>query len=299
MARDRNTRMNMNLTITGRLTDCALLSYRTPAESVASLLPAGLELVTRGPWAFWNIVACRVEAMRPRLPEPLPEAMRNLPGGVTYHHVAYRLLVQAMTDRADVRKGLYFVRSDADTHVLGMVGNWMTDFKFHAAKIKLDAPRNDPRKAHRINPGKAHRNGHHGYAVDVSSADGHGDATLRLDPTPPTLAADSCFPTLQDAREFLKYQPYALALTERDGRRAIRIAEVQRDERAWVETPVTLREGKFALFDRLGQTDLAKCEYATRVAPMDYVWKLGRTEPLLGDASRDVNVPAVKSFSRV
>ncbi|MEL7089114.1 MAG: DUF2071 domain-containing protein, partial [Planctomycetota bacterium] len=222
----------MNLTMIGRLTDCVLLSYRTPAASVGHLIPDGLELVTRGPWAFWNVVACKVQAMRPAFPGGVdaPQAL-----GVTYHHVAYRLLVQAMTNRADVRKGLYFVRSDADARVLGTVGNWMTDFKFHGAAIDLEA-------------------GPHAYALDVVTRDGAADATLRLAARPPLRPPDSCFPTLEGAREFLKYQPYALAVTGHEGQQHLRIAEVQRDETRWRETPATLTDARFGLFDRLGQT---------------------------------------------
>lgn len=262
----------MNLTMTGRLTDCTLLSYRTPAKTVAHLLPEGLELVTRGPWAFWNVVACRVEAMRPRAMDLLPDAALKIPGvfpgaGVSYHLVAYRLLVQAMTDRADLRMGLYFLRSDADARVLGAVGNRTTDFRFHPATIQLET-------------------GDHAYALDVVSADRQGDATLRLAATPPGLAPGSCFPTMTDAQEFLKYRPYALAARGPAERRHLRIAEVQRDETAWAETPVTVAEARYAYFERLGQAEHVRLELATRVAPMDYVWKLGRREPLLGRQRR-------------
>ncbi|MEM7626929.1 MAG: DUF2071 domain-containing protein [Planctomycetota bacterium] len=261
----------MMLTMIGRLTDCVLLSYRTPTASVAELVPDGLELVTRGPWAFWNVVACKVDAMRPAFPGGVdaPVAL-----GVTYHHVAYRLLVQAMTDRADVRKGLYFVRSDADARVLGTVGNWMTDFRFHPAVIDIEA-------------------GPHAYALDVVSGDGHADANLRLAAEPPVRQPGSCFPTLGGAREFLKYQPYALAVNGHAEHRHLRIAEVQRDETAWRETPVTLAGARFGLFDRLGQTEQMHFELATRVEPMDYVWKLGRREALLGHTVPDeTDVPA-------
>lgn len=247
----------MNLTTTGRLTDGVLLSYRTPADSVEHLLPDGLELVTRGKWAFWNVVACRVEAMRPAFPGVVdaPHAL-----GVSYHHVAYRLLVQAMTDRVDVHKGLYFVRSDADARVLGTVGNWLTDFQFHPAVIDLQS-------------------GDHAYALDVTSTDGRADAAVRLASQPPALPTGSCFPTLSTAAEFLRYPPLALATDDHDG--DLRIAEVQRDERAWRETPVSVVEARFGFFDHLGQTPHARLELATRVAPMDYVWKLGRRETLL------------------
>ena len=227
--------MNLNLTMIGRLSDCVLLSYRTPAKSVEHLLPEGLELVSRGPWACWNIVACRVEARRPACPGAgdAPHAL-----GVTYHHVAYRLLVQAMTERADVRKGLYFIRSDADARVLGTVGNWMTDFRFHAARITL-AP--------------ARPTGHgNEYAMNVATNDERGDATLRLDPSPPSLAEGSCFPTLQDAQEFLKYQPYALAVSGASGQRQLRIAEVQREEAARVAPHVSLRGDSGAVCRELG-----------------------------------------------
>ncbi len=176
--------MGLSLTMTGRLADCVLLSFRTPAEAVAPLLPDGLELVTRGPWAFWNVVACRVEAMRPQVAGVSAPAM----AGVTYHHVAYRLLVQAMTHRADVRRGLYFLRSDADARLLGSFGNWTTDFKFHPATIDL-------RERFDRHPPPASA-----YRLDVQTGDGQADASLELGPDPAALQPASCFPTLADAR---------------------------------------------------------------------------------------------------
>ena len=267
--------MELHLTMTGRLTDCVLLSYRTPAASVAHLLPEGLELVTRGPWAFWNLVACRVEAMRPKVAGVAAPVMM----GVTYHHVAYRLLVQAMTHRADVRRGLYFLRSDADARLLGTFGNWSTDFKFHHAQIDLRARpvvRDDDAAAARVD-------GLPGYDLKVVTADSRADARLVLGHEPARLAADSCFATLRDAQEFLKYEPFALAVHGGSGRRQVRLAEVQRDEAAWREHAVAVGEHRFDYLAHLGQDELG-LELASRVEPMDYLWKLGRTEPLLGQS---------------
>ena len=112
----------MKIEMIGRITDCVLLAYRVPAERVSHLVPGGLELVTWGRWAFWNVVACRVEAMRPT---GFPHLL-----GSTYYHVAYRLYVRAQTPGETI-EGLYFVHSDADKLGLCIMGNRATDFRFH------------------------------------------------------------------------------------------------------------------------------------------------------------------------
>ena len=74
--------MNLSYAIQAKLTDAVQLTYRTPAESVRGLLPDGLELVQRGPWAFWSVMLSRVEKARPA----------GVPAwcGVSYTQAAYR-----------------------------------------------------------------------------------------------------------------------------------------------------------------------------------------------------------------
>jgi len=237
----------MNITMVGRLSDCVLLAYRTPAASVAHLLPNGLELVTHGQWAFWNIVACRVEAMRPIL---CPRWM-----GSSYLHVAYRLYVRAHA-QSEVLDGLYFVRSDADSLPVRLLGNALTDFRFHKATIAL------------LVDGE-------GVLLSVKGTlNSAGDAGLRAVFGTPTLASDSCFESYAQAQRFLKYRPIALS-PDRRGRR-IRVAEVSRDESAWRESPLSVSDARWAFFDRLAQRDV-RLELATRVEPLDYRWRLGRS----------------------
>src|SRR5688500_6396789 len=126
--------MTFPLAMTGRLSECLVLSYRTPARSVRHLVPKGLELMTRDGWAFWNVVACRADGMRPA---GVPKAL-----GVDYHRVAYRLHVRARTAAGDTLRGLYFVRNDADSGVIARAGNLLTSFRFHRADVELSrAPR--------------------------------------------------------------------------------------------------------------------------------------------------------------
>ncbi len=237
----------MNITMIGRITDCVLLAYRTPAASVAHLLPCGLDLVTHGQWAFWNIVACRVESMRPSF---FPRWIGN-----SYHHVAYRLYVRAHA-QAEVLEGLYFARSDADNLPVCLLGNRATDFRFHKAVIGLSVSEE---------------------MVSLSTSgtrDGAGDAELHAGIGEPTLTSESCFESYALARQFLKYRPLALSPDRR--RRRIKVAEVFRDEAAWREWPLTVSKARWGFFDRLAQHD-AQLELATRVEPLDYRWKLGRS----------------------
>lgn len=236
----------------GRLSDCVLLAYRTPVDSVRTLVPPGLQLVTVGPWAFWNVVACRVERMRPRA----------VPGvlGLSYHHVAYRLYVTCATARGPL-SGLYFVRSDADSRLIASAGNALSDFRFHPARIDL-----------RVTPNRV--------AMNVLSFDGAGDATLEVESAAaPTLAAESPFATVEDAARVLKYQPLAMSVADN----RVRLAEVRRHERHWRESPVTVTSARWSFFDRLGQQP--NLERATRVDAIDYEWRLGATAELAAGAT--------------
>lgn len=247
--------MSITFAMTGRVTDCVQLTYRTPSDSVRDLLPGGLELVTRGPWAFWNVMCCRVEKLRPV----------GVPAfcGLTYRHVAYRLMVQAMNDRAEVVRGLYFTRSDANAKAVALLGNRFSDFRLHSATIKQHADDCGVR-----------------YAVSGTDY-AQGELELEVAHAPAALAKGSCFPTLEDARRFCRYAPNALTTQDCAGKRVLRLTTVQRDERAWCETPVTVRQIRHSYFDSIGQAGHTHLEWACRLGPMDYRWQVGETMGLL------------------
>lgn len=231
----------------GRLSECLLITYRTPSESVEHLVPAPLQMVTRDRWAFWNIVACRIEKMRPI---GAPHLF-----GMSYYHVAYRLYVRAACAGGEVIEGLYFVRSDADNFLVSELGNLASDFRFHTAAIK-----------HFEDAGRLI------FEVRNSGTDARLCVNVEEEPG---IARDSCFASMKEAAQFLKYRP--LGLSCEDG--WLRVAEVFRDESKWKETPVSIEEARWSLFDRLAQNETA-LELATRVAPIDYRWRLGRRERL-------------------
>ena len=240
----------MTFTMTGRLSQCILLAYRTPVSSVSRLVPRGLELVTRGDWAFWNIVACRIDGMRPA------GAPRLL--GVSYHHVAYRLYVRAAIAGGQIIEGLYFVRSDADHCLMAKAGNLLTDFCFHPAKIALTA--NESRLTLSVQ----------------NSPGGAGNARLSVELNGEPIAyPDSCFDSPDEAGRFLKYRPFGLS---RDAKGTwLKVAEVLRDESEWNEMPLRVTDAEWSFFESLNQRDV-RLEHATCVAPIAYRWRLGRRE---------------------
>lgn len=230
----------------GRLSECYLLAYGTPPESVRDLLPRGLELDTHDGQAFWNVVVSKVDRMRPM---GVPRALGN-----SYVHVAYRLYAKARTREEGTLTGLCFVRSDVDHALMALVGDRMTDFRFHVADVSWREE----------DAGGA-------LAVDVSGTKGGaGDARLRLD----LHAKDA--PALPP---YLKYRP--LGLSANVAGTKVRLAEVLRDEERWSEEPVRVAEARWGLFEKLGQHE-ARLVGATRVAPLDYRWRLGRSATLAG-----------------
>jgi hypothetical protein len=96
---------------------------------------------------------------------------------------------------------------------------------------------------------------------------------LHLSDTP--VATDSCFASPEEAASFLKYRPFGLSVA---GKR-LKLAEVFRNESDWHETPVGVAHSRWNYLESLGQHDIP-LERATRVSPIDYRWRLGRTERL-------------------
>ena len=169
-------------------------------------------------------------------------------------HVAYRVLVR--TDSADgPLSGLYFDRSDVDRSVMSWAGNLLTDFRFHTATIHMEQDEA-------------------GFGVRVwGSRHGEGDVDLRVDAAPGEPAAGRTFASKEVREAILRYRPLGLAVAK-SGR--IRLARVERDEGSWSEDPVRVVRAGWGFFAAWGGEDL-RLERATRVAPLEYRWRIGET----------------------
>ena len=239
------------ITMVGLIDRCWLFTYQTPADEAERLLPYPLLPVTHRGFAFWNVVVCHVDRMRPK---GLPPAL-----GMSYWHVAYRLYVRypaavpgcaarlPAVDGAEVQ-GLYFVRSDCDSRLMSTAGNVMTDFNFNAAGVNVD-----------------------GGQIEIG---GDAPATAVVHDTSPIgLPPNSAFDHLDQAARFLKYKPFGISVDAHGNGNIVRIV---RDERQWHARLVDF-DANFAFL--AGKN--TRPEICYEVDPIQYQWNRAyRVRPL-------------------
>jgi len=230
------------LTVAGQIRQCWLFVYRLPAVLAGQMIPAPLQPVTHGGFAFMNIVVCRLSGMRPA---PLPAAV-----GLGYWHVAYRVHSKAMSKSGTVVEGLHFLRSDCDRWLVEKCGNVLTDFNFHLARICVAESSAE-------------------VLGEIASPD--APASFRLDRgAPPVLSPGSPFASLEEAASFLKYKPFGLSV---DGPATLNVVRVRREESAWRSRVVAVAEGDWHFL--AGRE--ATLELCYEVEPIDYLWERGRS----------------------
>ena len=262
--------MKRTMTMIGRVDPCVQLTYRTPADSVKGRLPEGLELVTRGPWAFWNVMACRVDQFRP---SGLPAV-----AGLGYRHIAYRLVTQAMTDRAQVVRGYYDTHNTVDTGVLSALTRRHLAGKTNPMKIKLKI--SDCGLIYQAGQGRHAEDSDTAFELDIAHA-------------PAGLMPDSCFPTTEDVRQFCATTTDSLAVIEREGERRLRVTPVQRTGQARSETPLAVHHAHLGYFDTIDQARHVHLEYACRLGPAEVRWSAPWQQRLLLQPRKATHEPAM------
>lgn len=230
------------LTMAGSIRQCWLFVYRLPAEVAQPLLPSPLQLVTKGRFAFLNIVVCRLDGIRP---VPLPAST-----GLGFWHVAYRLHAHAQTEIGRPIEGLHFLRSDCDRWIVAQIGNLLTDLRFHRSAIRVDETSEE-------------------VTGVIESAD--APARFRIDRHQvPTLSEGSPFSSLDEAAEFLRYKPYGLSAKSDD---TLQVLRVRRPESSWHDRVVTVSDATWQFLHGREAT----LELCYEVEPINYVWERGHS----------------------
>jgi hypothetical protein len=136
----------------------------------------------------------------------------------------------------------------------------LTDFRFHAARVLSE---NDDST----------------LRARVEAMTGGATASLVVRPNASdSLAAGSPFVSLEERERVLKYATFGLSLSM--SKPYVRVTEVIRNEALWEEEAVEVEVADWSYPRSLGLSD-SRLVRATRIAPIDYRWRIGRTERIL------------------
>jgi len=222
--------------------DCFLVNFLMDPATLARVLPPPLEPDLAGGRAFLSVVIADMDRMRPAF---LPAVC-----GVTYRQVVYRAVVRCGPER-----GVHFLCSDADNRLMVFMGNLLSFFSFHEA---------------RIIGGRSGRKHH----IDLATApDGHANihASFDLASASRTVPAGSVFPSFDEAQAFL-VELYA-AFHPQAGESAVSTVRIKRG--AWHISFVDAPRARFAFMDGsaafpAGSTRVDSVMY---VEDIEYSWQ--------------------------
>jgi len=221
--------------------NCFLVNFAMAPETLARVLPPPLEPDVYGGEAFLSVVIADMERMRPAF---LPALL-----GVTYQQVVYRAVVRCGDER-----GVHFLRSDADNRLMVELGNLLSFFRFHQARIVRTSGRRD-----------------HHFDL-VAGPHDHADihASFDLSSASQTVPADSAFASVDEAQRFL-VELYTAFRPEPDGE-TVKTVQIKRSD--WrvrmVDTPR-------ARFDYMNGSaffppDSTRLDSTIYVEDIDYYW---------------------------
>ncbi len=219
--------------------DCFLVNFAVDPNVMRSLLPAPLEPDLYDGSAFLSVVIVDMERMRPVF---LPKFC-----GISYTQVLYRTFVVYQGEH-----GVHFLHTDANNPLMCLLGNAMTIFPFHLARVSEG--RTGPYRRFDLT---SHPSQH---------ADIHAlfDLSVRSQVMPST----SRFPSLAQAQEFL-VQRYVAFAPEKQTMNSVRI---RRGE--WVISVVNdlKRVYQFMQGSTTFPAGCAEIDSLFHVADVPYVW---------------------------
>jgi uncharacterized protein YqjF (DUF2071 family) len=231
---------------------CLLVNFAVDSGAMRRLLPPHIEPDLHGGDAYLSVVVAQMDKMRPGF---LPQAL-----GVTYNQIVYRVVVRCGGER-----GVHFLRSDADSRLMTVLGNAFSSFRFHHSAIDF-----------------TERDGLLELDVDTTSAVPAGiRATYTVAEAHRSLPPTSGFPDLATARAWLVELFAAFAYTP--GRAALDVVRIARGE--WDVRVVDDLRGRYDfLTSGAGPfpSGTARLDSVFLVGDVAYVWHRGERIPVPG-----------------
>jgi len=221
--------------------NCFLVNFAMAPETLAQVLPPPLVPDMYNGHAFLSVVVADMEQMRPAF----------VPGflGVTYQQVVYRAVVRCGDER-----GVHFLRSDADNRLMVELGNLLSFFRFHQARIV------------------ATDGGGLRHFDLVADPHDHADihATFDLASARRTVPAGSVFASVDDAQRFL-VELYAAFRPDPDGA-TVKTVRIKRS--AWRVQMVDTPRARFDYMNGSAffRSDSTRLDSTIYVEDLDYYW---------------------------
>lgn len=222
-----------------------VLTFALDAPELEPLLPPGLELDCYQGSGFLAIALVQTKALRPR---GLPEVL-----GQDFFLSGYRLFVRFRPTPKRVLRGLYVLRSDADSPALVRVGNLLTHYRYRLARVHTR------RTADELE-----------LRVHTDGAEAELELLAQLASTPSRPPPGSPFPDLVTARRYSGPLPYTF-----DYEAATHgIVVVKGVRRAWQPRPIDVEVRRASYLER--RFPRARLANAFLVERVPYRWKRGR-----------------------
>jgi hypothetical protein len=229
-----------------------VLTYALPPAVLAPLLPPGLALdtYTAPDGTTHGFLAVGVVSAQALRPAAVPAAF-----GIDTVLTGYRIFARFPTPAGRSMRGLFILRSDTHRVVVAAVGNLLTRYRYHLARVRCTVDRDSLR-------------------VDVDSRDGGADLTVTADlgSRPAPLPPGAPFADDAAARRFAGPLPYTFDHeTQTDS-----IVVVKAHRSAWTPEPVRVSVSRCTFLDRgpfAGTTPVLA--QAFHVAGLDYGWHRG------------------------
>jgi uncharacterized protein YqjF (DUF2071 family) len=231
-----------------------VLTFALPAASLEPQLPPGLELDAYGGHGFVAIALVQARSLRPK---GLPACL-----GKDFFLSGYRIFTRHQTRRGQTLRGLYILRSDADSRWMVRLGNLLTQYRYRLARIATT------RSPSALN-------------IDVATRGAEADLTLEaeLDRVPLHLPKDSPFPDWESARRFAGPLPYTFDY-EAETRSVVLVKGVRKE---WSPRPVAVSIARCTFFDGAFGGVRPTLANAFFLENVPYHWRRGVLSPVCRD----------------
>lgn len=228
-----------------------VLTFALPGKVLESKLPPGLELDVYDDYGFVAIALVQARSLRPK---GLPAWL-----GKDFFLSGYRIFARHRTQRGQTLRGLYILRSDANSRWLVGLGNMLTGYRYRLARV---VTARGPTTL--------------GIHVETPGAEADLSLEAELDRVPPHPPKDSPFPDWETARRFAGPLPYTFHY-EAETRSVVLVKGVRKE---WSPRPISVSIARCTFFDAAFQGAQPILANAFFLESVPYHWRRGVLSPL-------------------